>query len=81
MVGGELKGGRYGEMICGEVFRRDNILGIWWVLVWAAVGSGEAKKQSSCLSFPGCHTIEKLFRRLDKCNTKILQRAGMHLGF
>ena len=29
MVGGELKGGRYGEMVCGEVFRRDNILGGW----------------------------------------------------
>ena len=44
MVGGELKGGRYGEMVCGEVFRRDNILGIWWVLVWAAaVGVGRQR--------------------------------------
>ena len=35
-----------------------------------------AKKQSGCLGFTGCHTREKLFSRLDKCNTKIWKRAG-----
>ena len=62
-----------------EGVSRDNIPGIWWV--WEGVESGEAKKQSSCLGFAGCHTREKLFRRLDKCNTKILQRARTFPAF